>query len=138
MLCIFIYYLMTTYINFAVSVILMSNNGYFVQYHFNIIPFTYNSNIVGCFTNRSKNKLFMSASRQLMTSICFRIGLDLDVLIPVLSFEVSWSTFHKMADFQGIKDSSDIFLSDNNLSLIRLYVRCQMISYFGLYSGFIN
>ena len=38
---------MTTFISFAVSVIPMSNNSYFMQYHFNIIPSTYNSNIVG-------------------------------------------------------------------------------------------
>ena len=49
-----------------------------------------------------------------MTSICFRIGLDLDGLILVLSFRIFLSTFVKIADFQGIKDSSDIFLSDNN------------------------
>ena len=50
-----------------------------------------------------------------MTSICFRIGFDSNGLILVLSFEIFLSTFVKMADFQGIKDSPDIFLSDNNL-----------------------
>ena len=59
----------------------MSNNAYFIQYHFNIIPFSCNSNIVGCFINRDKDKLFLSASRQVMASICFRIGLDLDDLV---------------------------------------------------------
>ena len=43
-----------------------------------------------------------------MTSICFRIGLNLDVLILVLSFEIFLSTYVEMADFQGVKDSSDI------------------------------
>ena len=51
---------------------------------------------------------------------CFRKGLDLDGLILVLSFELFWSTFVKMADFQGIKDSSDIFLLGNNFLLMRL------------------
>ena len=49
-----------------------------------------------------------------MKSICFRIGLDLDGLILVLSFDIFLSTFIKMVDFQGNKDSSDILLSDNN------------------------
>ena len=44
---------------FAVSVISMSNNACLRQYHFNTIPFTYNSNIVGCFINRNKNNLFL-------------------------------------------------------------------------------
>ena len=55
-----------------------------------------------------------------MTSICFRIGFDFDGLILVLSFESFLSTFVKMADFQAIKDSSDIFLSDKNFPLVRL------------------
>ena len=45
------YYLIPACISFAASVISMSNNAYFIQYHFNIIPFAYNSNIVGCFIN---------------------------------------------------------------------------------------
>ena len=53
-LCVFIYYLMKTFISFAVSVISMSNNTYFNQYPFNIIPFTYNRNVFGCFINRNK------------------------------------------------------------------------------------
>ena len=54
-----------------------------------------------------------------MTSICFRIRLDIDGIILVSSFEVSLSTFVKMADFHAIKDSSDIFLPDNNFPLIQ-------------------
>ena len=47
-LYLFIRYLVTTFISFAVSVISMSDNVYLIQYHFNIIPFTHNRNIVGC------------------------------------------------------------------------------------------
>ena len=54
-----------------------------------------------------------------MTSIYFRIRLDTDGIILILSFEVSLSTFIKMADFHGIKDSSDIFLPNNNFPLIQ-------------------
>ena len=54
-----------------------------------------------------------------MPSICFRIGLDLHGLILVLSFEIFFSTFVKMAYFQGNKDSSDIFLYDYNCPLIK-------------------
>ena len=68
------------------------------------------------------------ASRQLMTSIYFRVGLDLDGLILVLSFEIFLPTFVKMGDFQGIKDSSDIFLSDKNFPLIRLSKPSTMLS----------
>ena len=50
---------------------------------------------------------------QLMTSNCFRIGLNLDGLVLVLSFEIFSLTFVKMTDFQGINHFSDIFLSDN-------------------------
>ena len=63
-----------------------------------------------------------------MTSICFRIGLDLDDLIQVLSFEFFLSTFAKTADCQVIKDSSNIFLSDNNFHLIRLSKPSRMLS----------
>ena len=86
--CVFIYFLITTFINFSLSVIAMPSNIYFIYYHFKAILLIYNSNIIGCFINRIKNKLFLeSAVRQLMTSICFRIGLDLDGLILVLSFK---------------------------------------------------
>ena len=85
----------------------MSNNAYFVQYYFNIIPFTYNS-YLDALSIGTRINFFLSASRQLMTSICFRIGLNLDVLILVLSFEIFLSTYVEMADFQGVKDSSDI------------------------------
>ena len=63
-----------------------------------------------------------------MTSICIRIGLDLDDLIQVLSFEFFLSTFAKIADCQVIKDSSNIFLSDNNFHLIRLSKPSRMLS----------
>ena len=100
----------------------MSNNSCFIQYYFSIIPFTYNSNIVECFTNRNKNKLLWSASIQFMTSICFRIGLNLNGLTLALSFEIFQSIFFKATDFQGIKDSSLIFLKipTSNFPLIRL------------------
>ena len=84
-LCVFIYYLITTLISFAVSVILMPNNAYFVQHHFNITPFMYNSNM-DALSIGTRINFFWTASRHLMTSICFRIGLDLDVLVLVLSF----------------------------------------------------
>ena len=60
----------------------------------------------------ARAKSFWSASRQPLTSICFKIELDLDGLILVLIFEIFLSTFVEMAHLQGIKDSSDIFLSD--------------------------
>ena len=50
--CVFIHYLITTFISFAVSVISMSNSDYFIQYYFNIILFTYNSNIAGYCVSR--------------------------------------------------------------------------------------
>ena len=81
---------------FAVSVVSMSKNTYFTQQNFNIIPFTYNSNIVRCFINRNKKRPFWIDLRQVMTSICFRIGLDLDQLILVLSFETFLSTLFNM------------------------------------------
>ena len=79
---------------------------------------TYNSNIVGCFINRNWNKYFWSTSRQLMTEICFRIGLDIDGLTLVLRFEIFLSTFVKMADFQGLRNSSDILLICNNFQFM--------------------
>ena len=77
---------------------------------------------------------YQSASRQLVMSICFRIGLDFDGLILVLSFENFLSTFFKMAEFQGIKGSSDIFLSYNNFLLIRLSKPSTMLSLLFLWS----
>ena len=52
---------------------------------------------------------FWKASRQLMTSICFRTRLGLDGLILVLRCEVFLLTVVNKADFQGIRDSADIF-----------------------------
>ena len=57
----------------------------------------------------ARAKFFWSASRQPLTSICFKIELDLDGLILVLIFEFFLSIFVEMAHLQGIKD---IFLSD--------------------------
>ena len=119
--CVFIDHFITAFISFAVSVISMCNKAHLIQYHFNLIHFTYNNNIVTCFIKKSKNKFFWSDSRQLMMSIYFRIGLNLGGLILVLDFEIILSIFVKMTDFQGIKDSSDILLSDNNSSLIILF-----------------
>ena len=87
LLSVFINYLIATFINFAVSVISMSNNVYFIQYHFNIIPLTCNSNIVEWLINRTRKRFFWSALRQLMTSIYSRLGLNLDDFILVFSFE---------------------------------------------------
>ena len=53
-----------------------------------------------------------------MTEICFRIGLDIDGLILVLRFEIFLSTFVKMADFQGLKNFSDILLICNNFQFM--------------------
>ena len=106
----------------------MSNNVYFIHYHFNIIPFKCNSNIVGCFINRRRKNLFWSTSRQIMMSISFKMILH--NLILVFSFETFFSTFVKMTDFQGVKDFSDIFLSDNNFPLTRLSMPSKMLSLF--------
>ena len=51
--CIFICYLMTTFISFALIVMSMPNNAFFIQYHFNSIPLTCNSSVVGCFNNKN-------------------------------------------------------------------------------------
>ena len=56
--CIFIYYLIKTFISFTLRFIFRSINTYFIQYFFSIIPLTYN-NIFGCCINRNKNKLFL-------------------------------------------------------------------------------
>ena len=45
-----------------------------------------------------------------MMLTCFKTVLELVGLIQVLSFEIFLPTFVKMADFQDIEDSSDIFL----------------------------
>ena len=52
--CVFVYYLITTFISFAVTVISIPNNAYFIQYHFKITQFIYNSNIAGCFINKDE------------------------------------------------------------------------------------
>ena len=57
---------------------------------------TYNNNIVGYFM-KIQNKIFLwCASIQLMASICFRIGLEIDGLILVLRFEILLSNFAKI------------------------------------------
>ena len=71
-----------------------------------------------------------------MTSIYFRIELDLDGLILVFSFQIFLSTFVKMADFQGIKDSSDNFLSDITFSFYQtVYIfHDASFNFFSIYS----
>ena len=61
-----------------------------------------------------------------MTSTCFRTGFT--GFNSSLKFEIFLSNFGKMADFQGIKDSSDIFLSGNSFPLIRLSKPSTMLS----------
>ena len=48
-------------------------------------------------------------SKQLITLICFRIRFALDDLILVLSFDFFCQSLS--ADFQGIKNSTDVFIS---------------------------
>ena len=52
----FFYYLVTTFISFAVSFISISSSAYLIQYHFNIVSFTYNKYILGYSINRDTNK----------------------------------------------------------------------------------
>ena len=63
----------------------MSNSAYFIQYHFNIIPFTC-IRLLDALSVETRTNFFGNALRQLMTSICFKIGLDLARLILILSF----------------------------------------------------
>ena len=87
--CIFIYYLIAAFISFAVSVIFMSNNACFIQYHFNIIPQV--RYIIPTFLDAlsiaTRTNLW-ALLRQFMASMCFRLRLDLDGLILVLSFHI--------------------------------------------------
>ena len=53
-----------------------------------------------------------------------------DKLDLVFSFEVFFSTFVKMADFQVIKNSSDISLFDSNCPLLRSSKPSTMLSLF--------
>ena len=76
----------------------------------------------------TRTNCFLGASRQLIMSNFFKLGLVLNDLILVLSFENFLSTFTKMADYHGIKDSLDIFLSDNNFPLITLSKTSLMLS----------
>ena len=75
------------------------------------------------FTIRTRKNIFWSVLKQFMSNlnnsaqsiiICFTIGLDLDGLILVLSFEIFLSTFVKIADFQDIEGFTDIFLLADN------------------------
>ena len=100
--------------NSYLSVAPMHNNA------FNIIPFTYNSNADRWFVNRNNSKHFLE---------CFKTAYDVNLFQNKIRFRWfnssfklwnSLSTFVKMADFQGIKDSSDMFLSDNNFPKPRL------------------
>lgn len=61
-----------------------------------------------------RTNFFWSASRQVIMSICARIGLDFHGLMLVLSF-YSLSTFLKMVDFQGRRYSSDFHQVTNLL-----------------------
>ena len=115
--CIFIYYPITTFISFALSVIYLSNNAYLIQYHFKLIPFSYKSNIIECFINRNENNFLQ----------CFKLAYDANWFQKRTEFERFNSGFNlghffvnfvKMADL-GSKDSSDISLLDNNFHLIR-------------------
>ena len=76
-ICVFICYLITTFVRFAV--ISMSSNAYFIRYHFNI---------GGFFVNRNKNKLFWGHLKTAYDVNFFRIGLDLDSLILILNFDI--------------------------------------------------
>ena len=106
--CIFICYLITTFISFVLIVMSMPNNAFFIQYHFNSIPLHVIAALLDALT---------IGTIELMTSICFSIGLVSDGFILVLSFDIFLSAFAKMTDFQGNKDSSDIFLSDDRFPL---------------------
>ena len=64
----------------------MSNSAYFIQYHFNIIPVTC-IRLLDALSVETRTNFFGNALRQLMTSICFKIGLDLARLILILSFK---------------------------------------------------
>ena len=106
---IFIYEIITTPLGFAVNFISMFSNTYFLQYPLNIIPCTFKGNIVKCFFKRNWKKVIWGASKQLLTSICYGIGLNVNVLVLVLSSESFMLTFIKVADLQGIEDFTDIF-----------------------------
>lgn len=86
--------IISTFIGFTTSVMFMSNNACFIQYHFNILLFTHNSNIFGSFNIWNK-KIFFNASIQLRKSTCFKIELDLNDLNPGLSFEIFSYNFLK-------------------------------------------
>ena len=77
-----------------------------------------------------KPNIFWVFLRRLLTSICFRARLGFDSLILVLSLENFLSTFVKMADSWGIKNSTDIILLADNFSLMRL---CQSSTMFSLF-----
>ena len=81
---IFIYYLITTVIKFAVSVFSMFNKAYFIKYHFNISPFTYKNKIVGCFINRNNNKLPLA---------CFKTNYDVNLFQNRIAFRWFSSSF---------------------------------------------
>ena len=84
---------------------------------------------------QKEQKKFLESFKTTYDVSFFKIRLDLDGLVLVLSFEKFLSSFVKMADFQSIKDSSDIFLSDNSLHLIRLSKFSMMYSFFFFFSN---
>ena len=135
MLRIFIYYLITNFIRFAVSITSMSNNAYFIQCHFNLMPFTYNNNIVGCFINMNKSKLFWRASRQLRTSVCYITGLDLHGLILFLMFDIFCQPLLKSQTYKILKIpkvsiyQTTIFFKSDCLSIPRYFLFLVLISF---------
>ena len=77
----------------------------------------------GAFSIGTRKNIFWSVLKQFTSNlnnstqsiiICFTIGLDLDSLILVLSFEIFLSTFVKIADFQEFEGFADIFLLAEN------------------------
>ena len=67
----------------------MSNNACFIQYHFNIIPQV--RFIIPTFLDAlsiATTTNLWALLRQFMASMCFRLRLNLDGLILVLSFHI--------------------------------------------------
>ena len=85
--------------------------GFHLQNNFNAF-FSNNGNIVGCLINWHETNV----SPQLVLIF----GLDLDCFNLVFKLEIFWSNFSKIEDFQGLKDCSVMFLSDNIFPLMRL------------------
>ena len=126
--CGLIYYLIKTFISFASSFIFRSNNAYFIQYYFSIMSFTYNNNNFWMLYQQEQEQTF---SGVIQDSLCFQNKIGFRWLLLVSSSGMFLSSFVKMAVFEGIiKDSSDIFLSDNSFPLIRLFKASTCFLYF--------